>query len=71
VKLQSEPPESYDRQYWCCGVITLPTLAADPGVAVKANAENATADAMTILPIAFMTFANTLEPPWAPDVIEF
>jgi hypothetical protein len=71
VKLQSDPPASYDRQYWCGGVIALPTLAADPGVAVKANAENATADAVAILPIVFITFSNKVEPPWAPAVIEF
>jgi hypothetical protein len=28
-------------------------LSADPGVAVRANAENATADPMAILPIVF------------------
>jgi hypothetical protein len=33
--------------------MALPTLAADPGVAVKTNAKNATADAAAILPIVF------------------
>jgi len=51
--------------------MALPTLAADPGVAVKANAENATADAVAIFPIVFITFSNKVEPPWAPAVIEF
>jgi hypothetical protein len=32
-------------------------LSADPGVAVNANAENATADAAAILPIVFMIFS--------------
>ena len=44
--------------------------SADPGVAVNANAENATADAVTILPIVFIPFSNKVEPPWAPAVIE-
>src|SRR3981189_3462013 len=48
-----------------------PPLSADPGAAVKANAENATADPMAILPIVFITFSNKVEPPWAPAVIEF
>jgi len=43
----------------CCGgVIDLSTLAADPGVALKANAENATADAVAILRIVFITLSN-------------
>jgi hypothetical protein len=46
-------------------------LSADPGVAVKANAENATADAVAILPIVFITFSNKAESPRAPAVIEF
>jgi hypothetical protein len=46
-------------------------LSADPGVAVKANAENATADAVTIFPIVFITFSNKAEPPRAPALIEF
>jgi hypothetical protein len=45
--------------------------SADPGVAVKANAENATADAVAILPIVFIIFSNKVEPPWASAVIEF
>jgi hypothetical protein len=45
--------------------------SADPGVAVKANAENATADAVAILPIVFIAFSDKVEPPWAPAVIEF
>jgi hypothetical protein len=48
-----------------------PPLSADPGVAVKANAENATADAVAILPIVFITFSDKVEPPWALAVIEF
>jgi len=48
-----------------------PPLSADPGAAVKANAENATADPMAILPIVFMAFSNKVEPLWAPAVIEF
>jgi hypothetical protein len=46
-------------------------VSADPGVAVNANAENATADAVAILPIVFIPFSNKVEPPWAPAVIEF
>ena len=46
-------------------------FCADPGVAVRANAENATANAVAILPIVFMAFSNKVEPPWAPGVIEF
>jgi hypothetical protein len=42
---------------------------ADPGVAVKANAENTTADAVAIFPIVFITFE--VEPPWASAVTEF
>ena len=42
------------------GVIDLSTLAADPGVALKANAENATADAVAILRIVFITLSNKL-----------
>jgi hypothetical protein len=49
---------------WC------PT-SADPGVAVKANAEKATADAVAILPIVFITFSDKVEPPWALAVIKF
>jgi hypothetical protein len=45
-------------QYCCGGVMDLPTLAADPGVTVKANAENATADAMAILRIVFTTLST-------------
>ena len=45
--------------------------SADPGVVVKANAENATAKAVAILPIVFITFCDKVEPPWAPPVIEF
>jgi hypothetical protein len=47
------------------------TFCADPGVAVKANTENATANVVAILPIVFMAFSNKVEPPWAPGVIEF
>jgi hypothetical protein len=47
------------------------TSCADPGVAVKANAENATADAVAILPIVLITFSNKVEPPSAAGVIEF
>jgi hypothetical protein len=45
--------------------------SADPGVAVKANAEKATADAVAILPIVFITFSDKVEPPWALAVIKF
>jgi hypothetical protein len=36
-------------------------VSADPGVAVKANAENATADAVAILGIVFITLSNKFE----------
>jgi hypothetical protein len=45
--------------------------SADPGVAVKANAENATANAVAILPVVVITFSDMVEPPWASPVIEF
>src|SRR3977135_664880 len=48
-----------------------PPLSADPGVAVKANAENATANAVAILPIVFITFSDKVEPPWGAPGIEF
>jgi hypothetical protein len=34
---------------------------ADPGVAVKANAENATANTVAILPIVFITLSDKFE----------
>jgi hypothetical protein len=39
----------------------LSTLAADPGVALKANAENATADAVAILRIVIVTLSDKFE----------
>jgi hypothetical protein len=39
-------------------MIALSTLAADAGVAAKANAENATANAVAILPTVFMPFST-------------
>jgi hypothetical protein len=45
------------------------TFCAGAGVAVKANAENATANAVAILPIVFITFSKA-EPRWAAGVIE-
>lgn len=51
------------------GVMAGDQLFADPGVAVNQNVENATADAVAILPIVFITFSNKLEPPWAPATI--
>jgi hypothetical protein len=36
-------------------------VSADPGVAVNANAENATAEAVAVLPIVFITFSNKVE----------
>jgi hypothetical protein len=41
-------------------MMDLPTSAADLGVAVKANAENATADAVVFLPRLARSYANSL-----------
>jgi hypothetical protein len=48
VKLQSVPPKVYCIQYLPEDVIG-PACAADPANATKANAENATADAIANL----------------------
>jgi hypothetical protein len=48
-------------QYCRTGVMDIPPLAADPGVAVKANAENAIADAVVILGIVFIARSNQFE----------
>jgi hypothetical protein len=61
VKLQSVPPSSHDRQSRPGGTIG-PAFAA-PGVAAKARADKAAAEAIAIIEIVFMVGLQSLDTP--------